>query len=218
SSSGTTPTEHAAHARRSRPMRALGPRVSGTAADPCDGVGVAFEVFGPVDAERTVVFAPAGLFAHGRLWKMQVPFFALRGYRGVTYDARGSGRSDRPEEGYTPQRFQEDLLAVLREVGVERAAFVGMTWALRWLGPLAAERPELVSHLVTVGSFPSLQRAEPCPPSGSRRAWRSSWPSRSPAPPSTGAAPTSATAGRRSPPGRRTRTSSSRTRRRRSRT
>lgn len=145
-------------------MRALEPRVTGKAVNPCDGVGVAFEVFGPVDAERTVVFAPAGLFAHGRLWKMQVPFFALRGYRVVTYDARGSGRSDRPDDGYTPQRFQEDLLAVLREVGVERAAFVGMTWALRWLGPLAAERPELVSHLVTVGSFPSLQRAEPLPP------------------------------------------------------
>src|SRR5690606_23299381 len=148
----------------SRPMRALEPRVTGKAVNSRDGVRVAFEVFGPVDAERTVVFAPAGLFAHGRLWKRQVPYFALRGYRGVTYDARGSGRSDRPEEGYTPQRFQEDLLAVLREVGVERAAFVGMTWALRWLGPLAAERPDLVSHLVTVGSFPSLQRAKPLPP------------------------------------------------------
>ena len=91
-------------------MRALEPRVTGKAVNPCDGVGVAFEVFGPVDAERTVVFAPAGLFAHGRLWKMQVPFFALLGYRVVTYDARGSGSSDRPDEDYTPQRFQEDLL------------------------------------------------------------------------------------------------------------
>lgn len=142
-------------------MRALEPRVAGLATNPADGVRVRYEVFGPEDAGRAVVFAPAGLFAHGRLWKMQVPFFARRGYRVVTYDARGSGRSDRPDTGYTPQRFEEDLLAVVSEAGVERAAFVGMTWALRWLGPLAAKRPDLVSHLVTVGTFPSLQRVEP---------------------------------------------------------
>ncbi len=145
-------------------MRALEPLSSGMAANPCDGVRVFYEAFGPEDAERVVVFAPAGLFAHGRLWKMQVPFFAQRGYRVITYDARGSGRSDRPESGYTPRRFEEDLLAVLSEAGVERAAFVGMTWALRWLGPLAARRPDLVARLVTVGTFPSLQRVEAMPP------------------------------------------------------
>lgn len=138
-------------------MRALEPRRSGFAVNPCDGVRVSFEVFGPEDPARTVVFAPAGLFAHGRLWKMQVPFFAHAGYRVVTYDARGSGRSDRPDTGYTPQRFEEDLLAILETERIERAAFVGMTWALRWLGPLAARRPDLVSHIVTVGTFPTFQ-------------------------------------------------------------
>ncbi len=138
-------------------MRALEPRSTGMATNPNDGVRVHYEVFGPEDARRTVVFAPAGLFAYGRLWKMQVPHFARRGHRVVTYDARGSGGSDRPDTGYSPQRFEEDLLAVLDEVGVQHAAFVGMTWAIRWLGPLAARRPELVSHLVTVGSFPTFQ-------------------------------------------------------------
>lgn len=49
-------------------MRALEPRATGLATNPADGVRVRFEVFGPEDAGRAVVFAPAGLFAHGRLW------------------------------------------------------------------------------------------------------------------------------------------------------
>src|SRR5690606_21870679 len=157
SSTGRRPVRPLRSGRRRRDMRALEPRSTGMATNPCDGVRVHYEVFGPVDARRTVVFAPAGLFAYGRLWKMQVPHFARRGHRVVTYDARGSGGSDRPDTGYSPQRFEEDLLAVLDEVGVQHAAFVGMTWAIRWLGPLAARRPELVSHLVTVGSFPTFQ-------------------------------------------------------------
>ncbi|MBX3143375.1 MAG: alpha/beta fold hydrolase [Trueperaceae bacterium] len=150
-------------------MRALEPRLRGSATNPHDGVRLSYEVFGPAEAPRTVVLVPAGLFAHARMWKLQVPFLAMRGYRVVTYDCRGSGGSERPETGYTPDLFAADLLAVLAEVGVTKAAFVGMTWALRWLGPIAADHPELVTHLVSIGTFPSAHQARPLTPA--EQAW-----------------------------------------------
>src|SRR5690606_29852276 len=97
----------------------------------------------------------SGSYAHSRLWKMQVPYFAHHGFRVVTYDCRGSGRSNRPETCYSPQTFTDDLLAVLDELEVERAALAGITWSIRWLGRLAARRPERVTHLVSVSSFPA---------------------------------------------------------------
>ena len=76
-------------------MRALEPVTSGYARNPSDDTRIYYEAFGAQDAARTILFSPAGVYAHSRLWKMQVPYFAQHGFRVVTYDCRGSGRSDR---------------------------------------------------------------------------------------------------------------------------
>ncbi|MFW6075838.1 MAG: hypothetical protein ACOC9Y_09590, partial [Chloroflexota bacterium] len=62
-------------------MRALEPATSGYTANPQDGVRIFYEGFGPENASRTIVFSPAGLYAHSRVWKMQVPYFARHGFR-----------------------------------------------------------------------------------------------------------------------------------------
>jgi pimeloyl-ACP methyl ester carboxylesterase/predicted glycosyltransferase len=142
-------------------MRALEPAGAGLITNPDDGVRIFYEVFGPPQARRTIVFAPAGAYAHSRVWKMQVPYFAHQGFRVVTYDCRGSGKSDRPKTGYAPELLANDLLAVLDELEVERFALAGITWAIRWMGFIAARFPQRVSHLISVGSFPSLHSTEP---------------------------------------------------------
>ena len=152
-------------------MRALEPAAIGYAVNPLDGTRSYYEVFGPGDVERAIVFAPAGNYVHSRVWKMQVPYFARRGFRVVTYDGRGSGKSDRPESGYAPDLFAGDLLAILDALGIERAALVGITWAIRWLGPLAAGNPERVTHLISVGTFPSMHSTDPNPGPEQVRAW-----------------------------------------------
>lgn len=141
-------------------MRALEPTLSGHAANPVDGTEIFFEAFGRQDAGRTILFSPSGCYAHSRLWKMQVPYFAQQGFRVVTYDCRGSGRSGRQAPSYTPELFAGDALAVLNHLDVESAAMVGITWSLRWLGRIAAEHPDRITHLVSVGSFPSLNQTE----------------------------------------------------------
>lgn len=136
-------------------MRALEPVRSGFAVNPIDGVRVHYELFGSAAAGRAIVFSPVSAYIHGRIWKGQVPWFVQRGYRVVSWDGRGSGKSDRPPSGYSPDCFAGDLLAVMDATGIDRAALVGITWAIRWMSRVAVLHPERVSHLISVSSFPT---------------------------------------------------------------
>ncbi|HET8985720.1 MAG TPA: alpha/beta fold hydrolase [Trueperaceae bacterium] len=142
-------------------MRALDPVTSGFARVPGGDTPIHYEAFGDQNAARTVVFSPAGVYAHSRLWKMQVPYFARLGFRVVTYDCRGSGASGPSSGPFTPALLAEDTLAVMDTLGVERAALVGMTRSLRWLGRIATEHPQRVTHLVSVGTFPGMNQTAP---------------------------------------------------------
>src|SRR5262245_30896001 len=113
-------------------MRALYPHTDGYAINPIDGVRLFYEVFGPPDAERTLMFLPTWSLLHSRIWKGQVPYFARHGFRVVAFDGRGNGRSDRPPRGYWTEDFARDTVAVLDATGVHRTALVGISAGARW--------------------------------------------------------------------------------------
>ena len=81
----------------------------------------------------------------------------LRGrHRLVFADHRGQGRSDKPHEAkaYALPTRALDVVAVLDELGVERAHFVGYSWGAR-LGYAVGEHwPERVRSLVLCGNQP----------------------------------------------------------------
>ncbi len=70
-------------------MRALEPRTSGYVINESDGVRSYYEVFGAADADRAILFIPTWSLIHSRCWKMQVPYFARRGFQVITFDGRG---------------------------------------------------------------------------------------------------------------------------------
>src|SRR5690606_7390767 len=83
------------------------------------------------------------------------------GFRVVTPDLRGAGRSDAPEavEDYSLLVLANDVLAILDELGIERAHVVGHDFgaALAWV--LATFCADRVDHLVAMSvghpaSFP----------------------------------------------------------------
>lgn len=63
----------------------------------------------------------------GESWKLQVPVFAAAGYRVVTYDRRGFGRSDKPLTGYTYDTFAQDLHTLLIELDLRDVTLVGFS-------------------------------------------------------------------------------------------
>ena len=97
-----------------------------------DGVKLYYEVYGA--GEPTVMLMPTWEIVHSRSWKFQIPYLA-RHCRVVTFDPRGNGRSDRPEDfdAYRRREFAADALAVLDAAGIDRAIVVstGATWVSR---------------------------------------------------------------------------------------
>ncbi len=63
----------------------------------------------------------------GESWKEQVPAFEAAGYRVVTYDRRGFGRSDKPLTGYGYDRLTDDLQAVLEALDLRDVTLVGFS-------------------------------------------------------------------------------------------
>ena len=133
-------------------MRAAYPHADGFATNPTDGVRVFYEVFGPENAEHTVLFLPTWTMVHSRIWKAQVPYFSRSGFRVVTFDNRGNGKSDRPDVGYTAGRIADDALAVMDATGVARTALVAFSAGGRWAVKLAAEHADRVTHLVLIST------------------------------------------------------------------
>jgi pimeloyl-ACP methyl ester carboxylesterase/predicted glycosyltransferase len=125
--------------------RALHPNESAFAE--VGGVRIAYEVFG--DGEQAILLLPPWAIVHSRFWKLQVPYLA-RHFRVVTFDARGNGRSDRPEsaEEYGPRVTAQDALAVLDAAGVADAVVVCHCAPSSAALLLAADHPERVRGAV----------------------------------------------------------------------
>jgi pimeloyl-ACP methyl ester carboxylesterase len=59
------------------------------------------------------------------IWDYQAALLSKAGYRVVSYDRRGFGRSDKPQGGYDFDTFADDLAAVIEETGVHDATIAG---------------------------------------------------------------------------------------------
>jgi pimeloyl-ACP methyl ester carboxylesterase len=92
-----------------------------------------------------VVFLHPGLWDR-RTWDEQFGVFS-RTYRVLRYDARGYGRSSRPEPGL-PYSHVQDLAAVMDAVGFERAALVSCSMGGGTAIDFALVHPDRVSALV----------------------------------------------------------------------
>lgn len=90
----------------------------------------------------------------GSSWEKQTAALLDAGYRVITYDRRGFGRSSRPTEGYDFDTFAADLKAVLDDLNLFDAVLVGFSMGTgevaRYLGNYGSER---VAKAVFLGSL-----------------------------------------------------------------
>src|ERR1700729_2201901 len=102
------------------------------------------------------------LLMHGwpdsaRLWRNQVPFLVSNGFRVITPDMRGFGRSGRPAEvsSYRLRNVVADVNALLDQLDIETAHIVGHDWgaAVAWLTAIGC--PARVRKLTAI-SVPHL--------------------------------------------------------------
>jgi len=155
-------------------MRAKLPRESGYVDR--DGVKLFYEVYG--DGPETMVFVPPWSIVHSRVYKAQLPCFSER-YRCITYDARGNGKSDRPESvsAYSLDNLVADALAVMDATGVKHAIVVGLSLGGYVASVLAAYHPDRVRAAILIGTvatvgpgYPYLARSISAPSASGSRA------------------------------------------------
>jgi pimeloyl-ACP methyl ester carboxylesterase/predicted glycosyltransferase len=115
-----------------------------------DGVRVAWEAYGD-QTRPAILLLPSWSIVHSRQWKGQVHYLA-RNFHVVTFDGRGNGLSDRPEDpaAYRPSEFVADAVAVLDAAGVEAAVVAGLSMGGHWALQLAATHPDRVVGAVAV--------------------------------------------------------------------
>lgn len=90
----------------------------------------------------------------GRSWEAQVPALIDAGYRVITYDRRGFGKSSQPWGGYDYDTFTNDLDALLGHLDVQNATLVGFSMGggevVRYIGRGSAR----VAQAVLSGAVP----------------------------------------------------------------
>ena len=97
-------------------------------------------VTGPDDGPPLVLSSSLG--ATAAMWDPQIPEFSQR-FRTIAYDHRGHGGSEAPDGPYELEDFGSDVLAMLDELGIERAHFCGLSlggMVALWLGAHAPGR------------------------------------------------------------------------------
>ncbi|MCF4136371.1 alpha/beta hydrolase [Streptomyces sp. Tue 6430] len=93
----------------------------------------------------------------GHSWEKQAAALLRAGYRVITYDRRGFGRSGRPTTGYDYDTFTADLHTVLETLDLRDAVLVGFSMGTgevgRYLGTHGSARIAKAAFLASLEPF-----------------------------------------------------------------
>ena len=115
----------------------------------------AIEIYYEDHGSGTPVVLIHGYPLNGHSWECQERMLLQAGYRVITYDRRGFGRSSQPTVGYDYDTFAGDLDVLLEHLRLEDAVLVGFSMGTgevtRYLGTFGSSR---VSKAVLLGVIP----------------------------------------------------------------
>jgi pimeloyl-ACP methyl ester carboxylesterase/predicted glycosyltransferase len=125
-----------------------------------EGVKISYEIYG--QGPQTMVFLPPWSIVHSRIYKAQLPYFSER-FRCIAYDARGNGKSDRPQDAaaYSLDHAIADALAVMDTAGAAEAILIGLSLGGLHACVLAAHHPDRVKAAILVGTVATIGPAYP---------------------------------------------------------
>lgn len=103
-----------------------------------------------------VVFVHAAT-GSSRVWEYQVPVFTSGGYRVITYDRRGFGRSTADPAGPQPGTGADDLVALADHLGLDRFHLVGTAAGGIVSLDFAVSFPHRLRSLVVANSIGGVQ-------------------------------------------------------------
>src|ERR1700690_1157467 len=104
---------------------------------------------------------------NGTSWEKQVPALLDAGYRVITYDRRGFGKSSQPTTGYNYDTFAEALDKLVKHLALQDFALVGFSMGggevARYIGKYGSKG---VSKAVIISGVPPFLVKTPDNPEG----------------------------------------------------
>jgi non-heme chloroperoxidase len=120
-----------------------------------DGVEIFYKDWGPRDAE--VLFFHHGWLLSSDDWDAQLLYFLGKGYRVVAHDRRGHGRSSQVWDGHDMDHYADDVAAVVKHLGIDKAVHIGHSTGGGEVAHYIAKHGEAhVSKAVLVSAVPPL--------------------------------------------------------------
>ena len=102
---------------------------------------------------------PAVILLHGfpdthEIWRRQIPVLAANGYRVIAPDMRGYGKTDAPPSAgaYAIEFLCADILGLMDQLGLARAALVGHDWGSLVGWQLCMNAPQRFERFVTLST------------------------------------------------------------------
>jgi non-heme chloroperoxidase len=93
----------------------------------------------------------------GASWEKQLPVLVKAGYRVITYDRRGFGKSSQPISGYNYDTLAGDLHTLITKLGLKDAALFGFSMGggevARYLGKYKGERVTKAGFISAIPPF-----------------------------------------------------------------
>jgi len=122
-----------------------------------DGVQIHYEIAG----NGPVLLLTHGYSATGEMWRGQIEAFSKH-YKLITWDMRGHGRSDYPEDAaaYSEEATVADMAALLDAAGAQRAIVGGLSLGGYMSLAFHLAHPERVRGLLIIDTGPGYRNDE----------------------------------------------------------
>ncbi len=124
-----------------------------------DGLSLFARDYAPADGPaRLPVIAIHGLTRNSADFEVIAALIAQSGRRVLAVDVRGRGRSDRAPDPmtYTPDVYAKDVVALLEQLGIEKAVFLGTSMGGLITMALTAIKPKAIAAAILNDVGPEL--------------------------------------------------------------
>ena len=115
---------------------------------PIGNVKLYYEIRGAGDP---VLLVPPSWWP-GATWNIEVVPFLSQRYRTVAFDCRGTGRSSKPDNGYSVEQLAEDCFALMQHLEISRCHAVGFAMGSQIVQAMAIQQPEKIATLTMAAS------------------------------------------------------------------
>jgi len=122
-----------------------------------DGVKIFYLAEG---SGEEVIILIHGLGENHETWKEQIPFLKNLDFKVLALDLRGHGSSEIPKKKIEMEDFAEDVLAVLKNEGVEKVNCIGYSMGALVVLETYKKRPDIFKKIVLEAFIPQYPPAQ----------------------------------------------------------